>query len=135
MYTFLLRKADNYLLEFQDVDKTNILLRKAGMFDKTGEFTKDEIAKELGVDAVISGSFDTEQTKSEAAAIASAVILGGLGGKTGTGSLTMTINNGGNGDLLWRFFKTMDEGIMSSTNDLVERMMRKLSRNFPYLKS
>ena len=135
MYTFLLRKADNYLVEFQDVDKTNNLLRKAGMFDKTGEFTKDEIAKELGVDAVISGSFDTEQTKSEAAAIASAVILGGLGGKTGTGSLTMTINNGGNGDLLWRFFKTMDEGIMSSTNDLVERMMRKLSRNFAYLKS
>ena len=135
MYTFLLRKADNYLVEFQDVDKTNNLLRKAGMFDKTGEFSKDEIAKVLGVDAVISGSFDTEQTKSEAAAIASAVILGGLGGKTGTGSLTMTINNGGNGDLLWRFFKTMDEGIMSSTNDLVERMMRKLSRNFAYLKS
>ena len=135
MYTFLLRKADNYLVEFQDVDKTNNLLRKAGMFDKTGEFTKDEIAKELGVDAVISGSFDTEQTKSEAAAIASAVILGGLGGKTGTVSLTMTINNGGKGDLLWRFFKTMYEGIMSSTDDLVERMMRKVSRNFAYLKS
>ncbi|MBC7745802.1 MAG: hypothetical protein H7096_11945, partial [Flavobacterium sp.] len=36
------------------------------------------------------------------------------------------------GELLWRFFKTMDDGIMSSTDDLIERMMRKVSRNFPY---
>jgi len=132
MYTFLLRKAKNYRVTFQDVDKTNILLKKAGMLDKMDEFTKDEIAKVLGVDAVIGGRFETEQTKSQGAAIATAVIFGGLGGKTGTGSLTLTLNNGADGELLWRFFKTMDEGIMSSTDDLVERMMRKVSRNFPY---
>jgi hypothetical protein len=132
MYTFLLRKAKNYRVTFQDVDKTNILLKKAGMLDKMDEFTKDEIAKVLGVDAVIGGRFETEQTKSQGAAIVTAVIFGGLGGKTGTGSLTLTLNNGADGELLWRFFKTMDEGIMSSTDDLVERMMRKVSRNFPY---
>ena len=132
MYTFLLRKAKNYRVTFQDVDKTNILLKKAGMLDKMDEFTKDEIAKVLGVDAVIGGRFETEQTKSQGAAIATAVIFGGLGGKTGTGSLTLTLNSGADGELLWRFFKTMDEGIMSSTDDLVERMMRKVSRNFPY---
>ena len=132
MYTFLLRKAKNYRVTFQDVDKTNILLKKAGMLDKLDEFTRDEIAKILGVDAVIGGRFETEQTKSEAAALASAVLFGGLGGKTGTGSLTLTLNNGADGELLWRFFKTMNEGIMSSTDDLVERMMRKVARNFPY---
>lgn len=132
MYTYLLRKGKNYSVTFQDVDKTNILLKKAGMLDKMDEFTKDEIAKALGVDAVIGGRFETEQTKSQGAAIATAVIFGGLGGKTGTGSLTLTLNNGADGELLWRFFKTMDEGIMSSTDDLVERMMRKVSRNFPY---
>ena len=132
MYTYLLRKGKDYSVTFQDVDKTNILLKKAGMLDKMDEFTKDEIAKALGVDAVIGGRFETEQTKSQGAAIASAVLFGGLGGKTGTGSLTLTLNNGADGELLWRFFKTMDEGIMSSTDDLVERMMRKVSRNFPY---
>jgi hypothetical protein len=132
MYTFLLRKAKDYRVTFQDVDRTNILLKKAGMLDKLDEFTRDEIAKVLGVDAIIGGRFETEQTKSEGAAIASAILFGGLGGKTGTGSLILTLNNGSDGELLWRFFKTMDEGIASSTDDLVERMMRKVSRNFPY---
>ncbi len=134
MYTFLLRKSKDYTVAFQDVDKTNILLRKAGMLDKLSEFTKDEIAKALGVDAILGGRFETEQTKSEAGAIASAVLFGGFGGKTGSGSLTLTLNNGTNGDLLWRFFKTMDDNVTTSTDDLIERMMRKVSRNFPYSK-
>lgn len=97
--------------------------------------TKDELAKILGVDAILGGSFETEQTKTEAGAIASAVLFGGFGGKTGTGTLTLTLNSGQSGDLLWRFFKTMNDNIMSSTDDMVENMMRKVSRNFPYTKS
>ncbi|MHA4894835.1 hypothetical protein ACXZ1K_08795 [Pedobacter sp. PWIIR3] len=135
MYTFLLRKASNYTVEFQDVEKTNVLLKKAGIADKMDEMTKDEIAKILGVDAVLGGSFETEQTKSEAGAIASAIVFGGFGGKTGTGTLTLTINSGQSGDLLWRFFKTMNDNITTSTDDLVEHMMRKVSRNFPYAKN
>jgi hypothetical protein len=134
MYTFLLRKSDNYMVSFQDVEKTNILLKKAGVDGKLDEMTKDEIAKILGVDAVISGTFESEQTKSEGAAIATAVLFGGFGGKTGTGTLTMMINNGSDGELLWRFFKTLDDNISTSTDDLVEHMMRKVSRNFPYQK-
>lgn len=134
MYTFLLRKRDNYTVTFQDVEKTNILLKKAGMNDKLDEFTRDEIAKALGVDAVIGGKFEVEQTKSEAGALVSAIAFGGFGGKTGTGTLTMTISDGNSGDTIWRFFKTMDDNVMSSTDDLVERMMRKVSRNFPYEK-
>ena len=132
MYTFLLRKSSDYTVEFQDVDKTNILLKKAGVLDKLDETTKEELAKFLGVDAVIGGKFETEQTKTEAGAIASAVLFGGFGGKSGTGTMFLTINNGTDGELLWRFFKTMDDNIMSSTDDMVERMMRKISRNFPY---
>ena len=132
MYTFLLRKRDNYIVTFQDVEKTNTILKKAGMLDKLDEFTKDEIAKALNVDAVLGGRFETEQTKSEAGAIASAVLFGGFGGKTGTGTLTLLVNDAKDGELLWRFFKTMDDSIMSSTDDLIERMMRKVSRNFPY---
>ena len=88
MYTFLLRKKDNYTVSFQDVEKTNILLKKAGMFDKLDQFTRDEIAKVLGVDAVIGGKFEVEQTKTEAGALVTAIAFGGFGGKTGTGTLT-----------------------------------------------
>ena len=130
MYTFLLRKSKSYSVTFQDVDKTNILLKKAGV--DLQSTTREELAKILGVDAVLGGRFETEQTKSEGAALASAIMFGGMGGKTGTGSLFLTLNNGSDGELLWRFFKTMDDGIGSSTDDLVERMMRKVARNFPY---
>lgn len=134
MYTFLLRKSENYTVEFQDVEKTNVLLKKAGITDKIGEFTKDEIAKALGVDAVIGGKFETEQSRSEAGAIVTTVLFGGLGSKTGSGALTMMINDGAKGDLLWRFYKSMNDSVFSSTDELIDRMMRKVSRNFPYSK-
>jgi hypothetical protein len=96
-------KTDSYS-EFSRCRKTNILLKKAGIADKLDEMTKDEVAKALGVDAVISGTFESEQSKSEGAAIATAVLLG-FWRKTGSGSLTMTINNGKDGEMLWRFFR------------------------------
>lgn len=134
MYTYLLRKANNYSVSFQDVEKTNILLKKAGLYDKLDQTTKDTLAKVLGVDAVVSGDFQVQQTKSEAAAITLVVLTSGFGGKTGAGTLVMNIHNGADGELLWRFTKTMDEGIGRSTDELVEHMMRKVSRNFPYEK-
>ena len=134
MYTFLLRKRENFTVDFQDVEKTNILLKKAGVSDKLDEMTKDEVAKILGVDAVLGGMYEAEQTRTEAGAIVTAVLFGGLGGKTGSDSLTLTLNNGADGELLWRFFKTMSQDLMSSTDDIVDSMMRKVSRNFPYTK-
>ena len=134
MYTFLLRKADNYTVEFQDIDKTNILIKKAKITDSLDQMTKDQIAKVLGVDAVIYGKYETENTKSEAGAIVTTVLFGGLGSKTGSGALTMIISDGKSGDMLWRFFKSMNDSVFISTDELIDRMMRKVSRNFPYSK-
>ena len=131
MYTFLLRKQKNYFVNFQDIEKTNILLKKSGADEKIDELTKDEICKILGVDAIISGRFDNEQTKSDGAALTS-VILTGFGGKTGSATLTMVLNDGPSGDMIWRFYKTMDDNYRKGTDDLIENLMRKLSRNFPY---
>jgi hypothetical protein len=40
-------------VSFQDVEKTNILLKKAGIADKLDEMTKDEVAKALGVGLLV----------------------------------------------------------------------------------
>jgi hypothetical protein len=40
--------------------------------------------------------------------------------------------NGNDGELLWRFFKEMNEDVMGSANQVMERMMGKVARNFPY---
>lgn len=104
------------------------------MTDKLGEFTKDEIAKALNVDAVIAGKYEAEQSKSEAGAIVTTVLFGGMGSKTGSGALTLMVNDGLSGDLLWTFFKSMNDDVFSSSDELIDRMMRKVSRNFPYTK-
>lgn len=132
MYTFLLRKADNYTVSFQDVDRTNALLKQHNMYDNLDAFTADSICKILKVDAVIKCKYDYQKTASEGGAIVKTVLFGGLGSKTGSGALTMQIYNGGDGELMWRFYKALDEGVFNSSDQVIEHMMRKVSRNFPY---
>ena len=134
MYTYLLRKGENYSVTFQDVERTNALLKANGMYFKLDELTQDSIAKVLGVDATIRCRYSYEKTASEAGAIAKTILFGSMGSKTGSGGLTMQLYNGSDGELLWRFFKAMDDSVMSSSDALMERMMRKVSRNFPYEK-
>jgi hypothetical protein len=135
MYTYLLRKSSEYTVSFQDVERTNALLKQKGLYDKVNEITQDSICKALGVDAVVKCSYSYERTGSEGGAIVKGVLLGSSFAKTGSGSLTMQIYNGKDGDLLWRFYKEMNEDITSSANEVMERMMRKVARNFPYAKS
>lgn len=132
MYTYLLRKADDYSVRFQDIDRTNALLKQKGLYDKLNEVTQDSVCKTLGVDAVVKCTFAYARTGSEGGAIVKAVLLGPAFSKTGSGSLTMQIYNGKDGALLWRFYKEMNESITSSSNEVMERMMRKVARNFPY---
>ena len=133
MYTFLLRKSDKYSVSFQETERTNILLKNAQVYEKLDEILPDSICKILGVDAVIKCSYAYEKTGSEAGAIAKVILTGG-GGKTGSGGMTMQIYNGSSGELLWRFYKEMNETISSNGNEIMERMMRKVARNFPYEK-
>ena len=58
--------------------------------------------------------------------------MGSAFSNTGAGELTMQIYNAKDGELLWRFYKEMNENVMGSTNQVMERMMRKVARNFPY---
>lgn len=134
MFTYLLRKSDKYTVTFQDVNRTNALLKAKGVYNQTDILTADSICKILGVDAVIKCRYAYEKTASEAGAIVKTLLIGGMGSKTGSGALTMQIYNSTDGNLLWRFYKAMNDDVMSSSDQLMERMMRKVSRNFPYEK-
>ncbi len=85
MYTFLLRKSTDYSVTFQNVDRTNALLKQNGLYDKLDELTQDSICHLLKVDAVIKCKYDYEKTASEGAAIAKTLVFGGMGSKTGSG--------------------------------------------------
>ncbi|MGO4905590.1 hypothetical protein [Flavobacterium sp. W20_MBD1_R3] len=132
MYTYLLRKSADYTVTVQDVERTNVLLKQSEVFDKIDEMTPDALAKILGVDAVIKCGYAYEKTSSEGLAIAKTLLIGFGTGKVASGEMTMNVYNGADGDLLWRFYKEMNEDVMSSANAVMERMMRKVGRNFPY---
>lgn len=132
MYSYLLNKGGKYSVTFQEVDRTNVLLKKSGYYNKLDETLPDSLAKILGVDAVIKCIYDHEIVGgSEGGQIAKALLFGG-GSKTGSGGLTMQVYDGKKGNLLWRFYKEMNESLMSNANEIMDRMMRKVSRNFPY---
>jgi len=133
MYTYLLRKSKDYSVSFQEVERTNALLKKAGVFDSFDEVLADSLCKILGVDAVIKSSWSYQKTGSEGAAIATAVLFG-VATNTGSGQLVMQINRASDGGMMWRMAKEMNEGAFSSANILMERMMRKVGRVFPFEK-
>ena len=132
MYTYILRKSADYKITVQDTERTNVLLKQSEVYDKIDEMTPDALAKILGVDAVIKCSYAYEKTSSEGLAIAKTLLIGFGTGKVASGEMTMNVYNGADGDLLWRFYKEMNEDVMSSANAVMERMMRKVGRNFPY---
>ncbi len=132
IYTYLLRRSNEYPISIQTMDETNLRLKSAGMEGNLNKLTKTEIAAALGVDAVLGSRFEMRETQSDGLAIATMILVSGAGGRTGTGKLTLTLYNGTDGELLWRFYKSMNENVIASSTDLVERMMRKVARNFPY---
>jgi hypothetical protein len=132
MYTFLVNKAEDFSVTFQDVTKTNILLKKANLFDSIDLSLPEELAKILGVDAVIISRYDYVKRKSEGADIAEAYFLGMAAGKTATGSMVMKLYGKSSSALLYRFYKELGEDISSNSNEIMERMMKKIAYNFPY---
>jgi hypothetical protein len=133
MYTYLLRKSKDYSVSFQEVDRTNALLKKAGVFDNVDEILADSLCKMLGVDAIVKSSWSYQKTGTQGAAIATALIFG-FASSTGSGQLVMQINRAKDGGMMWRMAKEMNEGAFSSANELMERMMRKVGRVFPFEK-
>lgn len=132
---FLKQKEDKDLLvDVQDIAKTNALLAQNSVtYDKLQAMTMEQLAQLLGVDGIISGAFESTQPMSNGAALAMTMVVG-FGAPTNTGKLTININDGKTGELLWKYDKTLSRGLGSNTSTIVMVIMRKASRQFPYSK-
>jgi hypothetical protein len=137
LYTQLLRRADRYTVQFQDVARTNVLLERAGItYDSLSARTPDEMAKLLGVDAVISGQVRRRKPMATGTAIALGVLFGGaFMGNTNEVGVDLQLHNGQDGALLWNFSHKFGGSIGSSPDRLAEAMMSSIARRFPYRKA
>ncbi len=130
---FLKRKeSKDLIVDVQDVNRTNALLeRNAVTYETLSSFMPEELAKMLGVDGIVSGTFESTQPMSNGAAIAMSLAVG-FAGPTNTGKTTISINDGKTGDLLWKYDKTLSRGFGSNTSTIITTIMLKASRQLPY---
>ncbi len=126
------QNTQGYSVQFQDVNTTNALLLKAGMdIHNLTAYTPDEIAKTLGVDAIMGGLIQTTKPISDGASVAMGVLLGYYG-STNTGNITINLNDSEAGDLLWKYDKELSRSLGSNMNQIMDTLMRKASKQFPY---
>ncbi len=134
MYSWFLRRSNeySYTVTFQDITRTNALLKQAGIAYKD-LVSKDrtELAKLLGVDAVLQNRSSMDKPMSEGAAVALGVVFG-VWGNTNHVETTINIHDGASGDLLWKYDYLASGSVGSSADRLVNALMRNASRKFPY---
>jgi hypothetical protein len=132
MYSWFLKrkKRGDMIIDIQDPKRTNALLNKAEISD-INLLTSEELAELLGVDAVISGTLDTDKPMSDGASIALGLLIG-FWGSTNTAVINMSVNNGGTGELLWNYNKKVRGSLGSDNDALINVLMRKASRRLGY---
>ncbi|WKN41546.1 hypothetical protein [Tunicatimonas pelagia] len=135
LYSYFLRRKSkhNFRVDFQDVTRTNALLAKNGIaYDVLGEYTSEDLAEILEVDGIISGLLVTDKPMSDAGAVAVGVLFG-ISTATNSGKVAVNINDGATGELLWKYEKALSRELGSDTNQIINALMRKASRKFPYI--
>lgn len=136
MYSWFLRRSHKfqYTVTFQDITRTNGLLKQAGIsYSDLALKDRVEVCKLLGVDAVLQNRTSFDKPMSDGAALAVGVIFG-VWGNTNSAQTTINIHDGKSGNLLWKYDYEASGSVGSSADKLVNAMMRNASKKFPYTK-
>ena len=134
MQGWFLRRSEkfNYTVAFQDVIKTNSLLKQAGIsYADLSTTDRSKLARVLGVDAVMQDWLNMEKPMSEGAAVAVGLLVGAWG-NTNKVATTINIHDGTSGNLLWKYDYQASGSVGSSTTRLVDALMRNATKKFPY---
>lgn len=130
-YTWLLQRQKEYTITFQDVDRTNALLKKAAInYENIAFQDKADLCKILGVDGIISGKATMSKPMSEGAAVAVGLLVG-FWGSTNNTTTTLTIHDA-SGGLLWKYDYQSSGSVGSSSESLTKALMKNASKKFPY---
>src|SRR5690554_3505034 len=134
MYSWFLKREKQQKLnvKVQDTNTTNALMRRNFITSESlADYTPDELAEILNVDAVIMGTFETNKPMSEGASVALGMLVG-FYGSTNKAVINLSIYNAEQGELLVNYNKAVSGSFGSSTEDLINILMRKASRRISY---
>ena len=136
MYSWFLKREQRGTLtvKVQNPPTTNAKLKNAGItIENYEEKTPMELANILEVDAIIMGAFKTNKPMSEGASVALGLLIG-FYGTTNKAVINLFIYNAEDSEVLCNYNKGVSGSIGSSTDDLINKLMRKASRRIAYTK-
>ena len=126
------RKRKKFTVDFQNTDNTNAILAQHDItYENIDTYTIKELSKFLGVDGIISGNLNLNILLSEGVPSEFSFIDYILG-DANYGSIGIKISDGESGKLLWKYEQEITKKSGKNTDDLIDKMMKKATRKFPY---
>ena len=132
IYKWMLKRKSQgrILINIQDTEETNVLLNRSN-YDGYNLTTK-EICKILNVDAILFSNFNIAKPTSQGAAVVGALF--GVGLQTNKATAALNIKDCESNSMIWIYDHKFSGGLGSSSEQLVDNLMRNASKKLPYFK-
>ena len=134
-YTWLLQRRGKGKIPFEPMEPTatNTQLQRAGWkADGSGKVsTPKEICAALKTNALLRGQFHASKPMSAGTAIALALLTGG-GGVTASVKGGVSIHDCKSDKLMWKYDTTFSGGLGSTSESLMDGMLRSIAKRLPY---
>ncbi|MGB5238663.1 MAG: hypothetical protein WBM43_12010 [Flavobacteriaceae bacterium] len=125
-------KKKKFSVDFQNTKNTNAILAQNKItYANIDTYTIKELSKILKVDGIISGNLDLNIQLSKGVP-SEFNILDYFLGDANYGRIGIKISDGHTGKLLWKYENEITKKSGKNTNDLIDKMMKKMTRKFPY---
>ncbi len=126
------KKKKKFSVEFQNTKNTNAILAQNNItYANIDTYTIKQLSKILEVDGIISGNLNLNILLSRGIP-ADFSILDYLLGDANYGRIGIKISDGTTGKLLWKYENEITKKSGKNTDDLIDKMMKKVTRKFPY---
>ena len=121
-------------VQIQDPQKTNELLKNNGIdIHDYDSYTSSELGAILGVETIVTGTFETSKLLSNGVVVGLAVLTGYFG-PTNSTTLNMEFKSTTDNVMVVKYLKNVRGTVGSNMQDQINKLMRKVSRRIPYTK-
>lgn len=126
------KKRKKFSVDFQNTENTNAILAQNSItYSNIDTYTIRELSEILNVDGIVSGNMDLNILLSEGIP-SDFSFIDYLLGDANYGRIGIKVSDGKTGKLLWKYEKEINKKSGRNTTDLIESMMKKATRKFPY---
>jgi hypothetical protein len=132
MVAWLLKRKGENKINVDILDATTTIAKIQNASTPGKLLTPVEMAEILDVDAVITSNYKLTKPMSTGAAIATTLLFGF--GNTNEVNVTMELHDRANKKMIWNFSHAVSGGLFSSSDQLIEEVMRIASKKLPYTK-